>query len=453
MSRSQKSTRPTAKPRERVLVCGVLMPGQAEEHDGPLSELRELLRASDVEPVGSGIVQRKDTPDPATLMGKGKVAEIAAEVELLEPDAVAVDNDLSPAHIRNLEKAWGVRVLDRSEVILDIFARRARTSQARLQVELAQAEYLLPRLKRMWTHLERMEGAVGTRGPGETQLETDKRLLRKRVQDLKRELEGIAERRQREVRSRSDQFTVGLVGYTNAGKSTLLNRLTGAEELAADMLFATLDTRTRQWRLPDSRAVLLSDTVGFLQRLPHHLVASFQATLAETLHADLLLHVVDASHPDASTQLEAVDRVLDEFAWTDRREVLVFNKIDRVPEPLSLHSLAVGRKNEVVFVSAVTGEGLGRLTELVMRELDSRAITARLRVPLADGRSPALARASGGVQSEELVGEESLTLVLKLSQGSLGNLRRSLGAAVEVEILGGGRDVSERTLAGERRGR
>jgi GTP-binding protein HflX len=453
MSRSQKSTRPTAKPRERVLVCGVLMPGQAEEHDGPLSELRELLRASDVEPVGSGIVQRKDTPDPATLMGKGKVAEIAAEVELLEPDAVAVDNDLSPAHIRNLEKAWGVRVLDRSEVILDIFARRARTSQARLQVELAQAEYLLPRLKRMWTHLERMEGAVGTRGPGETQLETDKRLLRKRVQDLKRELEGIAERRQREVRSRSDQFTVGLVGYTNAGKSTLLNRLTGAEELAADMLFATLDTRTRQWRLPDGRAVLLSDTVGFLQRLPHHLVASFQATLAETLHADLLLHVVDASHPDASTQLEAVDRVLDEFAWTDRREVLVFNKIDRVPEPLSLHSLAVGRKNEVVFVSAVTGEGLGRLTELVMRELDSRAITARLRVPLADGRSAALARASGGVQSEELVGEESLTLVLKLSQGSLGNLRRSLGAAVEVEILGGGRDVSERTLAGERRGR
>lgn len=212
MSRAARPSRPTAKPRERVLVCGVLLPGQAEEHDGALSELRELLRAAEVEPVGAGIVQKKDTPDPATLLGKGKVEEVRQEVEFLEPDAVAVDNDLSPAQIRNLEKAWGVRVLDRSEVILDIFARRARTTEARLQVELAQAQYLLPRLKRMWTHLERTEGAVGTRGPGETQLETDKRLLRKRVTDLRRELEEIAARRQREVRSRADQFTVGLVG-------------------------------------------------------------------------------------------------------------------------------------------------------------------------------------------------------------------------------------------------
>ncbi|HUR26986.1 MAG TPA: GTPase HflX, partial [Planctomycetota bacterium] len=359
-----KLSRPTERPRERVLVCGVVLPGQSAEHDGPLGELRELLRAAEAEPVGAGIVQYKDTPDPATLLGKGKVAEIKAEIDALEPDAVAVDNDLSPGNIRNLEKAWGVRVLDRSEVILDIFAKRARTAESRLQVELAQAEYLLPRLKRMWTHLERMEGAVGTRGPGETQLETDKRLLRKRVLDLKRELKVIAERRQREVRSRHDQFTIGLVGYTNAGKSTLLNKLTGSEELAADMLFATLDTRTRQWRLPDGRNVLLSDTVGFLQRLPHHLVASFHATLEETLHADLLLHVVDASHPDASTQIQAVDDVLDGVAWADRREILVFNKTDRVPEPLALHSLAQGRKNEVVFVSAETGAGLERLTQV-----------------------------------------------------------------------------------------
>jgi GTP-binding protein HflX len=302
----------------------------------------------------------------------------------------------------------------------------------------------------MWTHLERMEGAIGARGPGETQLETDKRLMKERIKVLKRELEEIEARKQREVKTRAEQFTIGLVGYTNAGKSTLLNRLTGAQEFVADMLFATLDTRTRQWRLSDGRTVLLSDTVGFLQRLPHHLVASFHATLEETLHADLLLHIVDASHPDAATQLEAVDHVLDSIAWADRREVLVFNKIDRVPEPLALHSLAVGRKNEVVFVSAVTGEGLERLTQVVVRELDGRSITARLTVPLADGRSAALARASGGLQSEELVGEEALTFVLKLSQGALGTLRRGLAAGVAIEILGGGRDVSERTLAGER---
>jgi len=443
----KNTTQPTARPRERVLVCGVLLPGQAEEHEGPLSELRELLRAADVDPVGSGIVQYNDSPDAATLLGKGKVAEIGEEIARLEPDAVAVDNDLSPGHIRNLEKAWGVRVLDRSEVILDIFAKRARTGQARLQVELAQAEYLLPRLKRMWTHLERMEGAVGTRGPGETQLETDKRLLRKRVTDLRRELDVIAERRQREVRSRSEQFTIGLVGYTNAGKSTLLNRLTGANELAADMLFATLDTRTRQWQLPDGRSVLLSDTVGFLQRLPHHLVASFHATLEETLHADLLLHIVDASHPDAATQIRAVDEVLDSISWIDRREVLVFNKVDAVAEPLALHSLAEGRKNEVLFVSARSGEGLDRLTQVVARELDAHSLVVDVQVPLADGRSAALVRSSGALESEELLGAEALRFRVKLSAGALGNLRRGLAPGVAVELVSTGRAISERERA------
>jgi GTP-binding protein HflX len=257
----------------------------------------------------------------------------------------------------------------------------------------------------------------------------------------------IAERRQREVKSRHDQFTIGLVGYTNAGKSTLLNRLTGSDELAVDMLFATLDTRTRQWRLPDGRSVLLSDTVGFLQRLPHHLVASFHATLEETLHADLLLHVVDASHPDASTQIQAVDEVLDSISWADRREILVFNKIDRVPELLALHSLAQGRKNEVVFVSAHTGDGLERLTQIVLRELDSHSIVACLTVPIADGRSAALARASGALQSEELIGEEALKFVLKLSAGALGGLRRGLSPGVAVEIVSTGRDAEYRASA------
>jgi GTP-binding protein HflX len=320
-------------------------------------------------------------------------------------------------------------------VILDIFARRAQTRQAQLQVELAQAEYLLPRLRRMWPHLERTEGAVGTRGPGETQLETDRRLLRKRVQDLRGELAEIAARRQREVRSRADQFSVGLVGYTNAGKSTLLNALTGARELAADMLFATLDTRTRQWRLPDGRVVLLSDTVGFLQRLPHHLVASFHATLEETLHADLLLHVVDAAHPDVEGQIEAVDAVLQELAWGTQADILVLNKVDRVEDPLALRLLAHGRPQEVIEVSARTGFGLERLTAAVARQLDERSALVDVVLPLADGRTVAAVKAQGALLEEEVLEGERLRLRLRISEAALGNLQRGAPPGVSFEVV------------------
>ncbi|MEM8711841.1 MAG: GTPase HflX [Planctomycetota bacterium] len=306
MSQSTRTYR-TERQRERLFPCGVLLPEQPPETGGPLSEVKALVDAADAEVTGEGIVQSRMRPHPATLFGKGKVDEIGDEAKRLCVDAIVVDNDLTPAQGRNLEKAWELRVIDRSELILDIFSRRAQTQQARLQVELAQNIYMMPRLRRLWTHLERMEGAIGTRGPGETQLETDRRLLNKRITDLKRELSTIEKRKQREVKARTGEFVVGLVGYTNAGKSTLLNFLTGSSEFAADMPFATLDTRTRRWVLPDKRTVLLSDTVGFLQRLPHHLVASFHATLEETLHADLLLHVVDASNPDAAVQMEAVD--------------------------------------------------------------------------------------------------------------------------------------------------
>ncbi|MFT7169128.1 MAG: GTP-binding protein HflX, partial [Paracoccaceae bacterium] len=300
----------TDRHKERLFPCGVILPDQPSESDGPLSEICALVKAADAEVVGEGMIQTRARPNPSTLFGKGKVEEIGDEAQRVCADAIVVDNDLTPAQGRNLEKIWGMRVVDRSELILDIFSRRAQTQQARLQVELAQNIYMMPRLKRLWTHLERMEGAVGTRGPGETQLETDKRLLNKRITDLKRELSTIERRKQREVKTRTGEFVVGLVGYTNAGKSTLLNYLTGATEFVANMPFATLDTRTRRWVLPDKRTVLLSDTVGFLQRLPHHLVASFQATLEETLHADLILHVVDASNPDADHQMNAVDEVL-----------------------------------------------------------------------------------------------------------------------------------------------
>ncbi len=439
----RRASLPTAVPRERVLVCGLILPGQVVEAEGPLSELRALLAAAGAEPVGGVAVQRKSAPDPATLIGRGKVAEIRSEVERLEADAVAVDNDLSPGQIRNLERAFGVRVLDRSEVILDIFARRACTRQAQLQVELAQAEYLLPRLRRMWPHLERTEGAVGTRGPGETQLETDRRLLRQRVLELRRELSQIDSRKRREVASRAEAFTVGLVGYTNAGKSTLLNALTGSHELEADMPFATLDTRTRQWPLGDGRTVLLSDTVGFLHRLPHHLVASFRATLEETLSADLLIHVVDAAHPDAAAQIETVEAVLAELSLSTRAEILALNKIDRVGGPLALQLLARDLSGEVVHLSARTGAGLETLTAALRRRLDERSALVDVLVPLADGKSLAAVRRAGVLVEQETLGEESLRLRMKLSEQALGNLRRSLGEGVELRVLSGPRRPAE----------
>jgi GTP-binding protein HflX len=450
MSRAPAETR---KPRERILVCGVLFPEQALEHGGPLSEAKGLVAAAGAEVVGTEepLVQKRPAPDPSTLMGRGKVDEVRAAIERLQPDAVLVDNDLSPAHIRNLEKAWQKRVLDRSELILDLFAARARTAQARLQVELAQMEYLRPRLRRMWTHLERHEGAIGTRGPGETQLETDRRLIAKRIQRLKERLVEIEEHRRRQVKTRAETFTIGLVGYTNAGKSTLLNRLTGADEFVADMPFATLDTRTRQWCLSDGRTVLLSDTVGFVQRLPHHLVASFHATLEEALNVELLLHVVDASHPDAAVQLRAVDETL--AGLTSRKaEVLVLNKVDRVEERAAIHVLAKGRPEEVVFVSAHTGEGLERLDAVVRERLDRRSPVVLVRVSAADGQAIAMLKAAGTVLAQTIEedgsadGMSQLCLRLRVLDGVLGQLRSSLGGRARFEFV---RPAAEPYLRGE----
>ncbi|MED6334415.1 MAG: GTPase HflX [Planctomycetota bacterium] len=430
-----REPRPTLPPRERILVCGVLLGDQRPEHDGPLDEVCGLVRAANGEVVGPGIVQRRARPHPATLMGKGKAQEVAAAVQSTHPDAVVVDNDLTPAQGRNLEKIFGVRVIDRSELILDIFVRRARTRQASLQVELAQNEYLFPRLRRMWTHLERTDGAIGARGPGETQLETDRRLLRKRIRDLKAELKEIEERRMRQVRTRTDLFTIGLIGYTNAGKSTLLNSLTGSKEFVANMLFATLDTRTRQWELSDGRVVLLSDTVGFLGRLPHHLVASFHATLEEALNADLLLHVVDGSHPDASAQMVAVESVLGELSHHTRTDVLVFNKVDQVRDGIELSLLSSGFDQPVVHLSAATGEGLDRLDAVVRERLDDRSALLDLFVPLADGRLAAQVRGGGVVLEEEVIEDSELRLRVRLDAGTFGSLRSSASADLRFDLL------------------
>ena len=428
----------TAREAERVLVCGVLLPGQPVEREGALTEARGLARASGAIVVGAGITQSRARPSAATLMGRGKAEEIAEEVERLHPDAVIVDNDLSPAQVRNLEKIFGVRVVDRSELILDIFARRVQTRQSRIQVEVAQIEYLIPRLRRLWTHLERQQGGIGMRGPGETQLETDRRLLLKRAGDLKQELKTIEERKQRQVNSRERAFTVGLVGYTNAGKSTLLNALTGADELAEDMLFATLDTRTRKWKLGDRRIVLVSDTVGFLQRLPHHLVASFHATLEEALHVDLLLHVVDTAHPDMAEQMAAVDEVLGELSAHRPADMIVYNKIDlfeRDADDGGRALLVNNRAEQAIFVSAETGEGLDRLEEAVAERLDARSDLVRATLPASAGGTVARLRMAGRLISETYAEDGTCELTLRLPEHAFGLIRGELEREVEFELL------------------
>jgi GTP-binding protein HflX len=312
---------------ETAVLVRVILPEHADIGE-PLEELEGLATTAGVK-VEGGMTQRRDRPDPATYMGSGKVEELKRLVEEHDADVVLFDNNLSPGQSRNLEKVLKVKVLDRTELILDIFASNARTYESRLAVELAQMEYSLPRLKRLWTHLSRIKMGVGMRGPGEKQLETDRRLVEKRIFELREELHGIERRKERQVAARRDHMTVSLVGYTNAGKSTLMNALTDADVLAADKLFATLDTRTRRWHLPSWGPVLLSDTVGFIRDLPHSLIASFKATLEEARQADLLLHIADASNPAALEQIAAVYTVLEEIGIQAKDTLLVLNKTDR----------------------------------------------------------------------------------------------------------------------------
>ncbi|MFM9009622.1 MAG: GTPase HflX [Planctomycetota bacterium] len=347
---------------ERAVLVGVLLePPVDAEH--PLDELAGLAATAGTRVVAE-LTQRRDRPDQTTYLGKGKVEELRGVIAHHDADVVIFDNDLSPAQTRNLEQALEVKVLDRSEVILDIVAARARTYEARLAVELAQLEYSLPRLKRMWTHLSRLKMGIGMRGPGEKQLEVDRRLVEKRIHDLKTELDEIHDRRERQVASRHDHMTVSLVGYTNAGKSTLLNALTGADVLAEDKLFATLDTRTRRWRLPGWGPVLLSDTVGFIRDLPHRLIASFKATLEETRQADLLLHVADASSPLVDAQIAAVRGVLEELGVNEKDTILVLNKVDAVPDR-SAQKRILARYPHAIGISARTSAGLPELARAV----------------------------------------------------------------------------------------
>jgi GTP-binding protein HflX len=370
--------------REKAILVGVILPDRCAGPEDPLEEIRGLARTAGLAVVGS-MIQKRPQVDPATYIGSGKVEELKERVEAHEADLVIFDNDLGPAQTRNLEKHLGVKVIDRTEVILDIFATRARTHEAHLQVELAQLEYAMPRLKRMWTHLSRYKGGIGVRGPGEKQLEEDRRLVVHRIQDLKAKLAKVQARKEREVAGRGDAPTVSLVGYTNAGKSTLMNALTDAGVLVADKLFATLDTRTRRWRFRGGGHVLLSDTVGFIRDLPHALVASFKATLEEARQADLLLHVVDASSPEAEQQIGAVKDVLDELGLAEHPTILVLNKADRVPDRSFLDVLRAHHRDSVT-ISAAGGDGLDRLEQAVREALHEGALDVEIETGVGNGR-------------------------------------------------------------------
>jgi len=328
------------------------------ETAGSLDEL-ELLADTAGARVSDRIVQRRGTVHPATFIGKGKLAEVKERVHATDVDMVIFDDDLSPAQIRNLEKELDRKVVDRSELILDIFAKRARTRESRLQVELAQLEYALPRLTGMWKHLERQAGGIGTRGPGETQLETDRRLVRERIATLKRDLAAVERERETQRNRRRREFRAAIVGYTNAGKSTLFNKLTRAGVLVENRLFATLDSTTRRLVAPDRTVALVTDTVGFIRKLPHHLVASFHSTLVEAIEADLLLHVVDAADPLFRRRMTAVEQVLEKIMAEPRPTTLVFNKADRIDADAAAGLRAEFPESFVV--SARTGEGLDEL--------------------------------------------------------------------------------------------
>ncbi|HVP11595.1 MAG TPA: GTPase HflX [Phycisphaerae bacterium] len=382
---------------ERAVLVGLLLPGKeatGTRYD-PLAELASLAEAAGAVVVGR-MIQKRPKICASTYIGSGKVGELAAYTDEKQADLIIFDDDLSPSQIREIEEITQRRVIDRTELILDIFASRARTHAAKLQVELAQLEYTSPRLRGMWTHLERIAGAgggtsagtvgaIGTRGPGETQIEIDRRIVQRRVSFLRQQIADIDRRKLREVKARRDFFTVGLVGYTNAGKSTLLNALTNAGAYVADLLFATLDTKTRRWDLGGGQTVLLSDTVGFVRNLPHRLVASFRATLEETIHSNLLLHVIDAASHDAASQMKAVEDVLAELNCQDIPTIKVLNKSDLIEDGSDAHYLRLSLP-DAVEISALTGKGLDVLTQKVVDQVRSRYVTLTLEADSANGK-------------------------------------------------------------------
>jgi len=412
-----------------ILVAGVL---RARDVGDDLVELTALAESA-----GAVVVDRFQQKirkiNSTTYIGKGKADQLGERVRRFKADVVIFDNDLSPRQIRELEEIIKVKVLDRSELILDIFATRAKTKQAKLQVELAQLEYTYPRLARMWSHLDSVAGAgggtaagvvggIGTRGPGEQQLEIDRRLVNKRITELKRKLADIDKRRIREIDGRGGLFKICLIGYTNAGKSTLLNALTDAEVFVEDRLFATLDTRTKKWTLGGGAEVLLSDTIGFLKNLPHQLIASFKATLEETVNADLLLHIVDVSNPDALKQIGSVNKVLEELGCAKRPILVVLNKVDIVKKISELEMLETLFR-DAVCISAKTGLGLEQLSEAVMARYKGAIVLLRVSSSQSNGKVQSFLRAYGTIVNEHYL-DGSVLIDARLGRNQLPGLKR-----------------------------
>ncbi len=391
-----------------------------------LEELAELVDTAGGVVVGQ-LTQQIDKPNPATYLGKGKIDELRDKIIESEATLIVFDDELTPAQGKNVEDATGKRVMDRAELILDIFATRARSSEAKMQVELAQLEYMLPRLMRMWTHLEKFRGGIGMRGPGETQLETDRRLINNRIKLLKSRLSDVQKAREVRRTSRKGQFRASLVGYTNAGKSSILKAMSGAESVfVEDRLFATLDPLTREIRLADNTTVLLTDTVGFIRKLPHDLVASFRATLEEVADADLLLHVIDASHPSWEEQRIVVNQVLSEIGAASTPILHVFNKIDMLPHDqlVAMEHRITNLVPDSVFVSATTEGGLEPLKRALLVQARERRPLSEIRLPISDGKMLAEVHRSAEVLEQRHEGDE-IVVVARLDPVLAGRLRQN----------------------------
>jgi GTP-binding protein HflX len=423
VTQHQPDPAPGAEP-ERGFLVAVLAQGVDEDEE--LGEMRELLRTAGVEPVGE-VVQRRPAPDPRTYVGKGKLAELREAVPRAEAESLIVDDDLDPGQQRRLEDEFKLRVVDRTQLILDIFAQHARSAEGKLQVELAQLEYNLPRMRGMWQHLERLGGGIGTRGPGESQLETDRRLARRRIGQLRRRLKELERRRetQRKARRRGETPIVALAGYTNAGKSTLLNALTSAGAAVNDRLFETLDPTTRGFE-EGGRRYLVTDTVGFIRRLPHQLVEGFAATLEETADADLVLHVVDASSPAERLDetVAAVEAVLAEIGAGELPRELVLNKIDNV-DPLRRRRLA-NRFPGALQISARDGEGVDELRARIAERFSERLRPVRLLVPYEAGRTLAELYELGAPIEERTDTPEGVIVVAQLPHREVARFARFL---------------------------
>jgi len=436
--------------QERAVLAAVHLPDSRFDPRDPLGELRALAETAGATCVGE-LIQNRQRPEAGTYIGTGKLAELRAMCDELNAGVIIFDHELSPKQIANIEEATGRKVLDRSELILDIFASRATTHEAKLQVELAQLEYTYPRLRAMWDHLERIVGpggigGIGTRGPGEQQLEIDRRLVRARLAQLRREIAEIQARKSREVRTRNiDYFTVGIVGYTNAGKSTLFNTLTAGGAHANDQLFATLMTRTREWNLGGGLTVMLSDTVGFVRDLPHNLVASFKATLEEATHANLLLIVLDVSDPAAELQYETVNRTLDEIfesvarsesrdgrQWHPPQRLLLLNKCDRLPDNSALLAWLAREPGAIPFCALQRGAtGHAELADAVRARAKGEIREVWLTLPLADAKAIATIESRAEVL-ERTYDNGSARLRTRIGDRQLAQLRAT-GARLAVE--------------------